>query len=132
MGKANWLKWLKNPLRNPSLLQAFLDRHIVLDDLLEEERELLEELKENSAQLIPLEATAAQLEPKTVTLKEVNKKLEIAEAGKLMLIPMKVVTDSDLIPVSDSDAMPVAIGAKRRWPDYSGRSDRHPSTGMEF
>ena len=50
----------------------------------------------------------------------------------LVLIPMKVVTDSDLIPVSDSDAMPVAIGAKRRWPDYSGRSDRHPSTGMEF
>ena len=49
-----------------------------------------------------------------------------------LLIPMKVVTDSDLIPVSDSDAMPVAIGAKRRWPDHSGRSDRHPSTGMQF
>jgi hypothetical protein len=37
-----------------------------------------------------------------------------------LLIPMKVVTDSDLIPVSDSDVMPVAIGAKRRWPDHSG------------
>jgi hypothetical protein len=37
-----------------------------------------------------------------------------------VLIPMKVVTDSDLIPVSDSDVMPVAIGAKRRWPDHSG------------
>jgi hypothetical protein len=32
-----------------------------------------------------------------------------------MLIPMKAVTDSDLIPGSDSDAMPVTIGAKRRW-----------------
>ncbi len=49
-----------------------------------------------------------------------------------VLIPMKVVTDSDLIPVSDSDVMPVAIGAQRRWPDHSGRSDRHPSTGMQF
>jgi hypothetical protein len=49
-----------------------------------------------------------------------------------MLIPMKAVTDSDLMPVSDSDAMPVTIGAKRRWRDHSGRSDRHPSTGMRF
>jgi hypothetical protein len=33
----------------------------------------------------------------------------------LLLIPVNVVTDSDLIPGSDSDAMPVTIGAKRRW-----------------
>jgi len=33
----------------------------------------------------------------------------------LVLIPVNVVTDSDLIPGSDSDAMPVTIGAKRRW-----------------
>jgi hypothetical protein len=32
-----------------------------------------------------------------------------------MLIPAMAVTDSDLVPGSDSDAMPVAIGAKRRW-----------------
>jgi hypothetical protein len=32
-----------------------------------------------------------------------------------MLIPMKVVSDSDLIPVTHSDAMPVRVGAKRRW-----------------
>jgi len=31
-----------------------------------------------------------------------------------MLIPTKAVTDYDLIPVSDSNAMPVTIGAKRR------------------
>ncbi len=32
-----------------------------------------------------------------------------------VLIPMKVVSDSDLIPVTRSDAMPVMIGAQRRW-----------------
>ena len=32
-----------------------------------------------------------------------------------VLIPMKVVSDSDLIPGTDSDAMPVTIGAQRRW-----------------
>jgi hypothetical protein len=35
-----------------------------------------------------------------------------------LLIPMKVVTDSDLMPVSDSEAMLVAIGAKQRWRSY--------------
>jgi hypothetical protein len=52
--------------------------------------------------------------------------------GGIVRLPMKVVTDSDLIPVSDSDVMPVAIGAKRRWHDHSGRTDRHPSTGMQI
>jgi hypothetical protein len=31
---------------------------------------------------------------------------------------MKVVSDSDLILVTGSDAMPVMIGAKRRWRPY--------------
>jgi hypothetical protein len=35
-----------------------------------------------------------------------------------VLIPMKVVTDSDLIPRSDSDPVPLVIGAKRRWRPY--------------
>ena len=35
-----------------------------------------------------------------------------------MLIPMKVVSDSDLIPVTCSDAMVVTFGAKRRWRPY--------------
>jgi len=34
-------------------------------------------------------------------------------------IPMKVVSDSDLIPVTHSDAKPVTVGAKRRWRSYS-------------
>jgi hypothetical protein len=38
-----------------------------------------------------------------------------AELQLGLLIPMKVVNDSDLISVSDSEAMPFAIGAKRRW-----------------
>lgn len=32
-----------------------------------------------------------------------------------MLIPVTVVSDSDLIPVTDSDAIPITVGAKRRW-----------------
>jgi hypothetical protein len=35
-----------------------------------------------------------------------------------LLIPMKVVSDSDLIPVAGSDAMVVTVGAKRRWRSY--------------
>jgi len=38
--------------------------------------------------------------------------------GSLLLIPMEVVSDSDLIPVAHSDAKPVTIGAKRRWRFY--------------
>jgi len=32
---------------------------------------------------------------------------------------MKVVSDSDLNPVTHSDAMVVTVGAKRRWRSYS-------------
>jgi hypothetical protein len=35
-----------------------------------------------------------------------------------LLIPMKVITDSDLIPVTCSDAIPITVGAKRRWRPY--------------
>ena len=35
-----------------------------------------------------------------------------------VLIPMKVVGDSDLIPVAGSDAMAVTVGAQRRWHSY--------------
>jgi hypothetical protein len=36
----------------------------------------------------------------------------------ILLIPMKVVSDSDLITVTHSDAKPVTVGAKRRWRSY--------------
>jgi hypothetical protein len=35
-----------------------------------------------------------------------------------MHIPLKVVSDSDLIPVAGSDVKPVVFGAKRRWRSY--------------
>lgn len=73
----------KDPLRNPQLLQEFLDRHIVLDDLCAEEAAILEELEQNSALLSPLEATAAQLKAKETSLSQVNSKLTIAETGRV-------------------------------------------------
>jgi hypothetical protein len=36
----------------------------------------------------------------------------------LLLIPMKVVGDSDLIPVTGSEVKPIIFGAKRRWHSY--------------
>jgi hypothetical protein len=36
-----------------------------------------------------------------------------------MVIPMKVVSDYDLIPVTASDGKPITVGAKRRWRSYS-------------
>jgi hypothetical protein len=35
-----------------------------------------------------------------------------------VLIPAKVVTDSDLIPVTGSEAKPGTLGAQRRWRRY--------------
>jgi hypothetical protein len=36
----------------------------------------------------------------------------------LVWIPMKVIADSDLIAITRSDAMVIAVGAKRRWQLY--------------
>ncbi len=73
----------KNPLKNPGLLQQFLDRHLLLSDLLGKEEQLVTALEQNSAQLIPLEVSAGQLTGKKQILADINKKLSIAEAGKL-------------------------------------------------
>ena len=35
-----------------------------------------------------------------------------------VLIPLKVVSDSDLIPVAGSEVKPGVFGAKRRWRSY--------------
>jgi len=40
------------------------------------------------------------------------------EDPAIMLIPMKVVSSSDLIAVTRSDAKPIKVGAKRRWRSY--------------
>jgi hypothetical protein len=49
-----------------------------------------------------------------------------------VLIPMKVVSDSDLIPVTCSEVKAVVFGAKRRWRSYGALSDRDGSTGIGF
>jgi PHP domain len=82
-GQGELAEVAKDPLRNAGLLQAFLDRHIVLADLLEAENALVQELTQNSAQLIPLEAAAGQLSSKRASLINVNTKLQIAETGKV-------------------------------------------------
>lgn len=73
----------KDPLKHPTLLQHFLDKHIVLSDLQAREAELVGELAQNSSQLTPLEAAAAVLSPKLTKVKEINAKLQVAETGKL-------------------------------------------------
>jgi hypothetical protein len=73
----------RDPLKNPSLLQDFLDRHLALDDLVDVEQSLIADLAHNSGQLRPLESGAAQLVQKQARVAEVDKKLRIAEEGKL-------------------------------------------------
>lgn len=73
----------KNPLKNPELLQEFLDQHLILGDAIADEKALVEELEHNSAELRPLEAGSQQRVTKRQQLKETNAKLKIAEQGKL-------------------------------------------------
>lgn len=73
----------KDPLKNPQLFQDFLDRHINLIDLLENEESLVTQLRENAARLLPLESSCGQLVTKRATLADIEKKLKIAEEGKL-------------------------------------------------
>jgi hypothetical protein len=82
-GQGHLSEVAKDPLRNPALLQAFLDRHITLTDLVSEEAMLIEQLQSNSGQLIPLEASNRQLIQAQKDLKEVEQKLEAAKEGKL-------------------------------------------------
>lgn len=73
----------KDPLSNPSMFQGFLDRHIHLRDLLDQEQSLVGRLRENAAQLIPVEADFAQLPSKQQTVAAIDKKLKVAEEGNL-------------------------------------------------
>ncbi|MGA7724337.1 MAG: PHP domain-containing protein [Opitutaceae bacterium] len=76
-------KVAENPLKNPQLLQGFLDRHLLLSDLLAKESQLVSALKQNSAQLVPLVINSSGLKKKNELLKDVNAKLKLAEDGKL-------------------------------------------------
>ncbi len=73
----------KDPMKNPELLQDFLDQHIELSDARAEEDALVQELEHNSAQLKPLESGALQIGVKEKQAQEIDQKLKAAEQGRL-------------------------------------------------
>lgn len=82
-GQGELAEVAKDPLNAPNLLQDFLDRHTNLADLVETEVSLVSELRENAAQLNPLETLFSQLVAKRESLGAIEKKLKIAEEGNL-------------------------------------------------
>lgn len=82
-GQGELAKVAEDPLKHPDLLQEFLDRHINLRDLVETEEALVTRLRENAGRLSPLESAFGQLTAKKKSLEEIEKKLKVAEEGKL-------------------------------------------------
>jgi hypothetical protein len=82
-GQGDLSEVAKDPLKNPALLQEFLDRHIATQDLRGSESELLKALSHNGSQIIPLAGLASQIPGKKVALKNLDAKLKIAETGKV-------------------------------------------------
>lgn len=82
-GQGELAKVAEDPLKNPQLLQDFLDRHINLNDLIDSEVSLVNQLRQNASQLNQLEISFVQLPIKRKSLAETEKKLKIAEDGKL-------------------------------------------------
>ncbi|MCH8823083.1 MAG: PHP domain-containing protein [Planctomycetes bacterium] len=89
-GQGELAEVAKDPLKNPQLLQDFLDRHINLKDLADNEISLVIQLRENASQLNPLENNFAQLAGKKKSLADIEKKLKIAEEGNLRDIVRKM------------------------------------------
>jgi len=82
-GQGELAKVAENPLKQPELFQAFLDRHINLRDLIEREESLVTMLRENGGRLSPLESAHAGLDAKRKSLSEIEKKLKLAEEGNV-------------------------------------------------
>ncbi|MFO1044496.1 MAG: AAA family ATPase [Planctomycetaceae bacterium] len=82
-GQGELAKVAEDPLKNPQLLQEFLDRHTNLRDLVETEDSLVTSLRENAGRLNPLENAFSQLTDKKKSLEETNTKLKVAEDGNL-------------------------------------------------
>jgi ABC-type phosphate transport system ATPase subunit len=82
-GQGELAKVAEDPLKHPDLFQEFLDRHTNLRDLLETEESLVTSLRENAGRLNPLESAFGQLTVKKKSLEEIEKKLKVAEEGKL-------------------------------------------------
>jgi len=76
-------KVAEDPLKNPTLLQAFLDRHTNLHDLIESETSIATALRENASRLVQLETAFAALGDQRKSLGEIETKLKIAEVGNL-------------------------------------------------
>lgn len=82
-GQGELAKIAEDPLKNPQLFQEFLDRHTNLRDLIETEKTLVSKLHENVGRLQPLEIAFGELKSKKKSLEEIERKLVIAEKGKL-------------------------------------------------
>jgi hypothetical protein len=90
-------------MRNPELLQAFLDQHIELSDALADEEALVQELEHNSAQLKPLEAGVLQIAAKEKQAQEIDQKLKAAEEGKLKdVAAAQASVDTQIRPLIDT------------------------------
>ena len=87
-----------------------------LDDI---SPKLVEKFKEERSR-----EKCANNQKKTVSAANVNRALTTLKAlynhaiDVHVRIPMKVVSDSDLIPVTGSEVKPIVFGAKRRWRSY--------------
>ena len=85
-GQGELAKVAEDPLKHPDLFQQFLDRHTSLRDLIETEESIVINLRENAARLNPLESAFGQLTAKKKSLKEIEKKLKVAEEGNLRVV----------------------------------------------
>lgn len=83
IGQGDLADIAKDPMNSPGLLQTFLDKYTNLRDLREEEDGLVSQLRENGASLLALESSFGELKQKKVSLGEIDKKLKIAEEGRL-------------------------------------------------
>ena len=88
-GQGELAEIAKDPLKTPELFQEFLDRHTNLRDLIETEQTLVTSLRENAGRLNPLENAFGHLDERKKNLAEIEKKLKVAEEGKLKEVVAK-------------------------------------------
>jgi DNA repair ATPase RecN len=73
----------QNLTESGDLLQQFLDEHLQIGELRSREHSLLAALRENSARILPLEASARTLPTLQQQVLQFDKQLKAAEEGKL-------------------------------------------------
>lgn len=82
-GQGDLARVAEDPLNKAHLLQEFLDRHTRLSDLRAREDDVLGMLRENGLVLRPLEDQAAGRPGKKKEVDDCDRKLKVAEEGKL-------------------------------------------------